>query len=241
MHFRIRSLEELRAALYRAGPVMFAVPIYPGWFKAPGGVIMMPSASTQFTENHALLAVGYDDNVKLIKFINCWGRSWGDQGFGFLPYKYFEKCVDAWYLINISPLMKAALKRGNKRFLARRFAFQNPLGHLSIMIDLWDLEEDVRIGWMFASIRKEDGWLEIEDLFIRPDHKEQPGNLSTLVSQARSTAQFFGCPIAYWIPHPDTHCRCGNFTTVNDFIRQLKLKVVPSGMLWAPYVAFEEV
>jgi hypothetical protein len=42
-------------------------------------------------------AVGYDDNKKLVKFKNSWGKGWGDNGYGYIPYSYINDFLwDAW-------------------------------------------------------------------------------------------------------------------------------------------------
>jgi hypothetical protein len=47
-----------------------------------------------------------------------------------------------------------------------------------------------------------------------------------------------GCVSGF--PDADVHWKGGNFSTVNNFIRALELKVKPSGVAWAPYRAEEE-
>ena len=56
----------------------------------------MPSG--QAIGGHAILFVGYDDSKSLFKFKNSWGTSWGHNGYGYLPYKYFTSgnVVEAW-------------------------------------------------------------------------------------------------------------------------------------------------
>jgi C1A family cysteine protease len=59
------------------------------------------------------MAVGYDDNLKIKNnacgeeskgaFVirNSWGTSWGDQGYGYLPYAYVlqDLAVNWWTII----------------------------------------------------------------------------------------------------------------------------------------------
>ncbi len=66
----------------------------------PGGVpFPCPTDSPRW--GHAILAVGYDDNLKIkntlcpnvkskgaLLFRNSWGTGWGDQGYGWIPYDY---------------------------------------------------------------------------------------------------------------------------------------------------------
>ncbi len=56
---------------------------------AKTGMIPMPQVnSEQLLGGHALVVVGYDDNRSLVIVQNSWGSSWGDSGFGYLPYAF---------------------------------------------------------------------------------------------------------------------------------------------------------
>ena len=67
-----------------------------------GGVIPYPSKGESVIGGHAVLIVGYDDNKTSINprdrstkkgcFLirNSWGESWGEGGYGWLPYEYFK-------------------------------------------------------------------------------------------------------------------------------------------------------
>ena len=48
--------------------------------------------------DHAILAVGYDDAKQQVCFRNSWNTTWGDKGYGYLPYSYFKGGLvhDAW-------------------------------------------------------------------------------------------------------------------------------------------------
>lgn len=58
-----------------------------------------------------MVAVGYDDSVRIgggdsetegaFLIRNSWGRGWGDDGYGWLPYEYVRRGLasDWWVLI----------------------------------------------------------------------------------------------------------------------------------------------
>jgi len=62
------------------------------------GKIPSPARGESVLGGHAVLAVGYDDslpigsgdNEKVGAFLirNSWGESWGERGYGWLPYEY---------------------------------------------------------------------------------------------------------------------------------------------------------
>jgi len=47
---------------------------------------------------HAILIVGYDDEVEAFKFVNSWGTNWGNEGYGWLSYDFFRPLDDDKYL-----------------------------------------------------------------------------------------------------------------------------------------------
>ena len=69
--------------------------------KTNGGIFPYPKAGESVVGGHSVLIVGYDDNkvsknntdgsTKTGCFLirNSWGTSWGDQGYGWMPYAYF--------------------------------------------------------------------------------------------------------------------------------------------------------
>jgi C1A family cysteine protease len=64
------------------------------------GAIPFPERSERILGGHAVLAVGYDDRLKIantssgdettgaLLIRNSWGTGWGERGYGWLPYEY---------------------------------------------------------------------------------------------------------------------------------------------------------
>lgn len=66
------------------------------------GKVPMPKESEKTLGGHAICLVGYDDKARIIKFKNSWSEKWGDNGYGYLSYKYIEKyMLDAWSSVDI--------------------------------------------------------------------------------------------------------------------------------------------
>jgi C1A family cysteine protease len=92
-YWRCPGLRAIKVSLAQGYPVIggFSVPeSIDSEVTQKTGIVAYPNPSEGFVGGHAVLFVGYDDATKLLKFENSWGTSWGDKGFGYLPYKYVE-------------------------------------------------------------------------------------------------------------------------------------------------------
>jgi C1A family cysteine protease len=117
------TLQQVKANLAAKRPVMFGIIFYPSCREQSlvTGRIPIPTdlevekfgtLATQFGHNMAI--VGYDDSVKIKNvdstgvettgaFLvrNSWGTSWGEGGYGWLPYDYIlkNKSMDWWTML----------------------------------------------------------------------------------------------------------------------------------------------
>ncbi len=100
-YWSVGNLTELKIALVD-GPVIIGVPVFAEWWRPPNGIINYPSQPSQIYGGHAICVIGYDDNKQLIKFKNSWG-TWGDQGYGYLSYRYINDFLwSAWVARDIA-------------------------------------------------------------------------------------------------------------------------------------------
>src|SRR5450830_1403776 len=53
-----------------------------------------PPVSDPADGYHFVLAIGYDDATGLVEIENSWGNTFGDQGYGYLPYAFFGPTQD---------------------------------------------------------------------------------------------------------------------------------------------------
>ncbi len=98
------SLPALRKSLAQGVPFAFGFTCFESIDDETveaSGEIPYPGPDEADVGGHAVTAVGYDDKEKHLIIRNSWGRDWGDKGYGYLPYKYFENelAEDCWCLI----------------------------------------------------------------------------------------------------------------------------------------------
>ncbi|PWB80924.1 MAG: cysteine protease [Candidatus Methylomirabilota bacterium] len=108
-------LTRIKTNLAAGLPSMFGFTVYTSISQAGGsGKIPYPTAGEKVAGGHAIVAVGYDDGLKIkntnpsgvattgaLLIRNSWGTGWGDHGYGWLPYDYVLKglAVDWWSLL----------------------------------------------------------------------------------------------------------------------------------------------
>lgn len=77
------------------------------------GHVLLPKGNQEMSGGHAVVAVGYDNSYEILhpdgiktvgafKFANWWGKEWGDNGFGWIPYEFIRLgiAVDWWTLMS---------------------------------------------------------------------------------------------------------------------------------------------
>jgi C1A family cysteine protease len=108
----------IKANLASGLPSMFGFTVYNSYTQASvanKGAIPYPTAGDKIVGGHAIMAVGYNDSLVIkntnagavattgaLLIRNSWGTTWGDAGYGWLPYAYVLKglATDWWSLIS---------------------------------------------------------------------------------------------------------------------------------------------
>jgi C1A family cysteine protease len=106
-------LARIRSNLGGGLPSVFGFTVYSSISQAAStGQIPFPAPGESAVGGHAVLAIGYDDNVRIVNgpvtttgallIRNSWGPGWGDHGYGYLPYDYVNRslAVDFWSMTN---------------------------------------------------------------------------------------------------------------------------------------------
>ena len=112
-YWRISSVDELRLSL-QTQAVVIGIGCFSEIFRTnETGVGSYPANPNDLKGGHAICAVGYSDNMQLIKFKNSWSNGWGKKGYGFLSYKYINDFMwDAWVAKDLSVTRQILKERG---------------------------------------------------------------------------------------------------------------------------------
>lgn len=108
-------LQQIKTDLVAGLPSMFGFTVYSSYTQAATtGMIPYPTPGDSIVGGHAVMAVGYSDTKVItnsspgaepttgaLLIRNSWGKGWGDEGYGWLPYDYVREglAVDWWSLL----------------------------------------------------------------------------------------------------------------------------------------------
>lgn len=106
-------LARIKSNLAAGLPSMFGFTVYSSINQAGNndGKIPFPTKGEKIEGGHAIVAAGYDDNMKIknanpggtettgaLLIRNSWGTDWGQAGYGWLPYEYvLQGLADDWW------------------------------------------------------------------------------------------------------------------------------------------------
>lgn len=109
---RDEVLDLVRRLLVDNQPIVFGFLVF-GYGNRKGEFIL-PKKGQRPHGGHAIMACGYDDTREIegskgaLLVYNSWGRRWGEDGFGWIPYDYVLNMLtaDFWTLIHKESFMR---------------------------------------------------------------------------------------------------------------------------------------
>jgi len=86
-----QRLSQMKGCLADGFPFVFGFSVYESFETEKvwsSGDVQFPDDGESVLGGHAVLAVGYDNASQRFLFQNSYGKSWGDEGYGTIPYSF---------------------------------------------------------------------------------------------------------------------------------------------------------
>lgn len=99
-----QSLTQMQACLASGYPFVLGFSVYQSFESqevAQTGIVSMPQKGEQLLGGHAVLCVGYRNDVKRFIVRNSWGSDWAMRGYCEMPYEYLldkDLASDFWVI-----------------------------------------------------------------------------------------------------------------------------------------------
>jgi GNAT superfamily N-acetyltransferase len=236
---RVRSLSQCLKILGHECPVGITLEITDQWSDAENGIIMLPGSKEEIVAVHCITVVGFDLRLSALTFVNSWGKEWGNHGFGYLSFQYFEDhVIDAWASYGIG--VRAPWFNG-KTADYFSWVWPDPLGHsglggdLLMGFDFYDGKNDDRLGWAFVVRR--DGYLDVEELFVKPTHRRK-GIGTRLIDGILELAEKERRRVRMWVPHGDWNAE--SISVLERVSAKLGLTLFDTNERWARAVGLDK-
>jgi GNAT superfamily N-acetyltransferase len=178
---------------------------------------------------HCFLIVGFNPERDEFKFVNSWGPSWGDEGYGYIRAERLAATwSEGWLIIPARPEMTAL---GGVLPYLRTGTLKQRDGSILHWLDIVG-ENDERVGW--ASAIQSPTSFEIEELFVRPTYRGT-GWGKQLFQTIERMAKDRGLSLKLWISFADTAPE--NLKRIERIIGPSGLGIQSSGVRWARLAA----
>ena len=97
----VRDYKEVKMQVGAGNPVVFAIMTDEGFKRAEKnsqGEYIWISKTGNDVGGHAMIVVGYDDSKNAFKVMNSWGSGWGNNGYCWIDYKFFQQSAMEGYI-----------------------------------------------------------------------------------------------------------------------------------------------
>ena len=89
--------KKICSALRKDEIILANIAVFTNFLKCRKGVIEPPTDSDECVGMLAILILGYQDDMWIVRF--PFGRTWGDTGIGYIAFDYFDRyCRDRWVI-----------------------------------------------------------------------------------------------------------------------------------------------
>ena len=224
---RLRTIAECKDV---GMPFGVSLEITDKWANPWHGQIPAPSASDiTLPAMHSPLIVGFNPDRDEFKFLNSWGPSWGDEGYGYIRAERLAATwSEGWLIIPTQPEMTPL---GGVLPYLRTGTLKQRDGSILHWLDIVG-ENDERLGW--ASAIQSATSFEIEELFVRPTSRGT-GLGKQLFQSIERMAKDRGLSLKLWISFADTAPE--NLNRIEKIVGPSGLSIQASGVRWTRLVA----
>jgi hypothetical protein len=109
---QLDKIDRIKRALSQNKPVIIGLRIKNNFYKLEDAAFWHPDlGDTTYAGGHAMVVVGYDDNLSSFRIFNSWGHKWGKNGMIWVKYNEFAKYCKYAYIIyvgNNNPIQNTA-------------------------------------------------------------------------------------------------------------------------------------
>jgi hypothetical protein len=226
---RCRTVEDCRFVLSNGGGVLAAFQIDASWLDSDGDIKDPRNYTPETT--HSLLLFECNDATETFQFVNSWGPTWGNEGFGNLPYRYWsDRLLEAWIPDNRGVAHVPTHHRSGDVVIARGAA--DWWGRQIHLFEIENLDVQEMVAW--AIMIQTPSGLELEEFFVRPAFREAGRGrvLAETINGLRAQLQL---PLKAWISHADWPASPAQEVV----LKQLGLRSTFSAERWAAASAVE--
>jgi C1A family cysteine protease len=100
---RLTTNDEIRYALSHGQPVIFGFAVFSSFNSSDTtntGIVTEPCNWNKLIGGHCVVMAGHDDETEMFKWKNSYGRTWGDDGYGYFSYNYVDRYAsDFWVIV----------------------------------------------------------------------------------------------------------------------------------------------
>jgi len=240
---RCFNIEDIKISLLQNGPILLSFNVYMSFYDSYcDGIVPMPNSIDRWLGSHCVAVIGYDENKRFLKFVNSWGESYGDSGFGYLPYDYMnDHAIEAVADVTIKKFAADSTSGINKWIVhngeilrlfcgvSRGYTFT----HNNIMLyDLFDSKNNL-LGWIINS-KINSTTVELIDFFVWPENRNR-GYGQLLIDQMIEYEQKIGVKnIIGWVSMDET--RILGVESATQFFRKRHWNYVHKtyDFMWSP-------
>lgn len=99
---QIDKINRIKRVLAQNKPVIIGLRIKNNFYKLEDAAFWHPDlGDTTYAGGHAMVVVGYDDNLASFRVFNSWGSKWGKNGMIWIKYTEFAKYCKYAYIIYV--------------------------------------------------------------------------------------------------------------------------------------------